>query len=176
MKRLFPIATLIAASCAPVAPAPETAPPAPPAAPAPQAPGAMDPARTIAANLATSPDHRTLTAALRAAGLETTLAAAGSNTLFAPTDAAFAKLPTGALEALMVPASAPELRRLLNDHLVAGRHEAKSATLRGVEGGTLILSEGAVIDGNGNRAAIVASAPQANGIVHVIDVVLAPAR
>ena len=175
MKWIGWITLAALASCAPVGEPPPSSPPAPAPAPAPPA-GTMDPALAIAANLAASPDHRTLVAAIRAAGLEPVLASAGAHTLFAPTDAAFAKLPSGTIDALMAPTSRPELARLLNHHLVAGRHEATAASLRSAQGGMLALGDRAVTDGSGNRATVLRSEPQANGIVHVIDTVLIPAR
>jgi uncharacterized surface protein with fasciclin (FAS1) repeats len=194
MNRFFASTALLllaVTACAPTAKQPPTA----PAAPAVTHPivggAAMDPARTIMDNLRLSAEHRTLVAALDAAGLSNALAHAGSFTLFAPTDAAFARLPPGTVEALMHPRSRSELAGLLNYHLltdardrasiaaniaaaggraVSYRTAAGTTIMARMEGDRLILS-----DANGRRAAVTqADITQANGIFHVVDTVLLP--
>ena len=105
-------------------------------------------AGTIVQAAAGSPDHKTLVAAVKAAGLVDTLAAKGPFTVFAPTDAAFARLPAGTVESLLQPANRDKLRSVLTYHVVPGRVTAAeltqmieegggSARLKTVQGGTL---------------------------------------
>ncbi len=149
-------------------------------------------AETIVANLARSADHTTLVAAVRAAGLADTLNAAGPFTLFAPTNAAFAKLPAGTVETLLKPENRSQLAAILAYHAVAGQQlmaaslvEAAgrgggSAQLTTVQGGALTgRTEGPnavfLVDGRGNRANVVAAdVVGSNGVIHVIDTVLLP--
>src|SRR5690349_13538430 len=127
----------------------------------------------------------TLVAAVKAAGLVDTLAGPGPFTVFAPTDAAFAKLPKGTVEALVKPDMKPKLTEILTYHVVPGRltaaellHRAKAmggkAELKTVEGGTLtVTAKGRsvyVTDAAGNTAKVeTADVLQKNGVVHVID-------
>ena len=178
------------AACAPQVEAPE-APPPPAEVPARIVGGArMDPAATIAANIALSRDHETLVAAMNAAGLSTRLAAAGSYTLFAPIDSSFDQLPRGTMEALMHPRSRVELAAVVNYHVVPGlktraqieadiAYGRGSATYRTLQGATLRLSrEGGAIainDLNGRRARILdADVTSSNGLIHVVSNLLLP--
>ncbi|HYD54810.1 MAG TPA: fasciclin domain-containing protein [Gemmatimonadaceae bacterium] len=121
----------------------------------------------------------TLVAAVQAAGLAETLMGEGPFTVFAPTDAAFAKLPAGTVEKLLADKDA--LRKILTYHVVAGRVaagdvvRANGATPRSVQGGSLDVQ---VKDGRVtvNGARVVSADVQAsNGVIHVIDTVLLPA-
>ena len=121
----------------------------------------------------------TLVAAVKAAGLVETLQGAGPFTIFAPTDAAFAKLPAGTLDALLADKEA--LRRILTFHVVPGRVvagdivRANGAMPRTVNGATVDV---AVRDGKVyvNGAQVVSADVMAsNGVIHVIDTVLIPA-
>jgi transforming growth factor-beta-induced protein len=120
----------------------------------------------------------TLREAVAAAGLDTTLDAPGSLTLFAPTNAAFAELPAGELERLLDPVNAAELRALLEYHLVDGRIER--ATLKGL--GALMTTEGSdlVIDLPGdvlfvNEGRVIGGDHSAtNGVLHEINALLRP--
>ena len=121
----------------------------------------------------------TLVAAVKAAGLVETLQGAGPFTIFAPTDAAFAKLPAGTLDALLADKDA--LRKVLTYHVVPGRVvagdivRAKSLSPRTVNGAAIDV---AVRDGKVfvNNAQVVSTDVQAsNGVIHVIDTVLIPA-
>ncbi len=87
---------------------------------------AMYPSRDIAENLAQSPDHHTLVAALNLAGLSGALKQPGPLTIFAPTDSAFRALPPGLLDQLMLPANQARLAALLNNHVVAGRLDSSA--------------------------------------------------
>ena len=193
-KRLGPAAALVLlalAGCA--APTTSEGPPAPPPAVQPPQPivggAAMDPARTILENLEKSADHRILVRAIRAAGLEAWLA--GPLTLFAPTDAAFARLPAGTLDALMEPQNRRLLAQLVSYHVLPGARKMSAiaadasasggtAAYRTMEGGSIRIAAAgeipAVSDVHGNRSAIaVADVVNSNGIVHVVDAVLLPA-
>lgn len=144
----------------------------------------------IVATAASSPDHKTLVAAVKAAGLVSTLARKGPFTVFAPTDAAFAKLPAGTVETLLQPANRDQLAAVLTYHVVAGRVSAAdliarinagggSASLTTVQGGMLTARfvDGKVVitDANGGTATVTqADLMQSNGVIHVTDSVSLP--
>lgn len=123
---------------------------------------------------------KTLAAALGAAGLVNTLKGPGPFTVFAPTDAAFAKLPEGTVATLLKPENKAALTAILTYHVVAGKVMAadvvKLAKARTVNGAdvTITVSNGTVMINNATVTAadIVAS----NGVIHVIDTVLLPPR
>jgi len=137
-----------------------------------------------------SQDHQTLVAAVKAGGLVDTLAGRGPFTVFAPTDAAFAKLPAGTVDTLLKPANRDQLRSVLTYHVLAGKVTAAQlvkairkgggrAMLKTVQGGTLTasLSGGSVIitDAAGGMATVTkADLVQSNGIIHVTDAVSLP--
>ena len=151
---------------------------------------AMVPSRNIVENAARSKVHTTLVAAVKAAGLVDTLAGAGPFTVFAPTNAAFAKLPAGTVDALLQPENKPMLQSVLTYHVVAGRVSAADlvgkikagrgmARLATVQGGTLTarLAGGKVVltDEKGGRATVTqADVFQSNGVIHVTDAVSLP--
>jgi uncharacterized surface protein with fasciclin (FAS1) repeats len=120
----------------------------------------------------------TLTSALRAAGLVETLKGAGPFTVFAPTDAAFAKLPQGTLETLMNPDNRTQLRNILTYHVVQGVQPSSALAGQTVEvptvNGANLRVDGTtgvkVNDATVSQADIAAS----NGVIHVIDTVLLP--
>lgn len=147
--------------------------------------------KTIVQNAVNSKDHRTLVAAVKAAGLVDTLSGAGPFTVFAPTDAAFAKLPAGTVETLVKPENKGTLTRILTYHVVPGRYTAQqiaalaarsggTATLKTAEGESLKFAKDAgggwwVIDAKGNKARItIPNVMQSNGVIHVIDAVAMP--
>ena len=137
-----------------------------------------------------SSDHTTLVAALQAADLVTTLQSAGPFTVFAPTNAAFAKLPEGTVETLLKAENKATLAKVLTYHVVAGNFNAAavvkaitaakgSLSLTTVSGGILIasLKDGKVIltDENGGVATVIVTDLTAdNGVIHVIDTVVLP--
>ena len=137
-----------------------------------------------------SSDHTTLVAAVKAADLVTTLQSAGPFTVFAPTNAAFAKLPQGTVETLLKAENKATLAKILTYHVVAGNFNAAavvkaitdakgSLSLTTVSGGILIasLKDGKVIltDENGGVATvIVTDLATSNGVIHVIDTVVLP--
>jgi uncharacterized surface protein with fasciclin (FAS1) repeats len=151
---------------------------------------AMYPSRTIVQNAVNSKDHTTLVAAVKAAGLVDTLSGTGPFTVFAPTDAAFAKLPAGTVATLVKPENKGMLTSILTYHVVPGRYTAAriaslaarnkgAASLTTVEGETLTFRKSGngwlVVDSKGNQARItIANVMQSNGVIHVIDTVLMP--
>ena len=134
--------------------------------------------KTIADVAMSTGMHNTLVKALKAAGLADMLMQPGDYTIFAPTDAAFAKLPAGTLDMLLRPENREKLRTLLQYHVVAGRVTASqvmsmtSATTASGQTLPIMMMGRNVMVGNANivKADIMAS----NGIVHVIDTVLMP--
>lgn len=137
-----------------------------------------------------SNDHTTLVAAVKAADLVTTLQSAGPFTVFAPTNAAFAKLPAGTVEYLLKAENKATLAKILTYHVVAGSFNAAavvkaikdgggSVSLKTVSGGNLVASikEGKVIltDEKGSVSTVVATDLAANnGLIHVVDAVVLP--
>lgn len=120
---------------------------------------------------------KTLVAAVQAAGLVSTLQGTGPFTVFAPTDAAFAKLPAGTVETLLKPENKAKLAAILTYHVVAGKvmaADVKTGKVKSVQGQelSLMVKDGAVtVDGaKVVKADIVAS----NGVIHVIDSVVLP--
>jgi uncharacterized surface protein with fasciclin (FAS1) repeats len=137
-----------------------------------------------------SADHTTLVAAVKAADLVTTLKGTGPFTVFAPTNAAFAKLPAGTVETLLKPENKAKLAGILTYHVVAGNLDATKvlAAIKGgmgkvvlttvaggkltasIEGGKVILT-----DEKGAKAIVTATDLKgSNGVIHVIDSVLLP--
>ena len=119
----------------------------------------------------------TLAAALAAADLITTLEGEGPFTVFAPTDDAFAALPEGLLDALLLPENVEVLRSILTYHVVSGEVFAADVTtgdVTTVEGSTFTVdtSAGVVINGSANVTATDIAA--SNGVIHVIDAVILP--
>lgn len=149
-----------------------------------------DPSLTIVEAAIASPDHTILVAAVTAAGLVETLSGEGPFTVFAPTDAAFAALPEGVVDALVQPENKAILTKVLTYHVVAGRVTAAdviglieagggSAAIETLSGDTLTASlrDGAVIltDENGGVATVTqADILQSNGVIHVTDAVSLP--
>ena len=151
---------------------------------------AMYPTKNIIENAVNSKVHTTLVAAVKAAGLVETLSGPGPFTVFAPTNAAFAKLPAGTVETLLKPENKDTLVKILTYHVVAGRVTAADlmklikaghgkAELTTVSGGTLTakLKAGKVIlvDAKGGVATVTqANVMQSNGVIHVTDAVSLP--
>ena len=137
-----------------------------------------------------SKDHTTLVAAVGAADLVSTLKSAGPFTVFAPTNAAFAKLPAGTVDNLLKPENKATLAGILTYHVVAGNLDAKAVmaaikkgkgkvVLTTVAGGKLKASivGGKVIltDEKGGKATVTATDLKGtNGVIHVINAVLMP--
>lgn len=137
-----------------------------------------------------SADHSTLVAAVKAADLVATLQSAGPFTVFAPTNAAFEKLPAGTVDGLLKPEAKATLTKVLTYHVVAGKLDAAAVTkaikagggkavLTTVSGGKLTASvDGGKVkltDEKGGTAWVTATDLQAsNGVIHVIDTVVMP--
>lgn len=121
---------------------------------------------------------KTLVAALQAAGLETTLRSDGPFTVFAPTDAAFAKLPAGTVETLLKPENKDQLVSILTYHVLPGIVYSKSLAGKQIEATTVQGTTLAVDGTNGvkvdNANVVTGDIKTANGIIHVIDTVLMP--
>lgn len=150
----------------------------------------MYPSKNIVENAVNSKDHTTLVAAVKAAGLVETLQSAGPFTVFAPTNAAFNKLPKGTVESLVQPENKAKLTGILTYHVVAGRLGTAqldelikkgngTAELTTVAGGKLwIMKKGKkymLKDENGGMATVtIGDVFQSNGVIHVIDSVVLP--
>lgn len=140
----------------------------------------MVPSKNIVENAANSSDHTTLVAAVKAAGLAETLSGTGPFTVFAPTNAAFDKLPAGTVDNLLKPEMKGDLTSVLTYHVVPGALRAadlkdgqKLTTVQGKEL-TVSMKDGSVmIDGATVTTADVISS---NGVTHVIDAVVIPKK
>jgi uncharacterized surface protein with fasciclin (FAS1) repeats len=151
---------------------------------------AMYPTKNIVQNAVNSKDHTTLVAAVKAAGLVDTLSGKGPFTVFAPTNAAFGKLPAGTVETLVKPENKGTLTNVLTYHVVpgkltaaaigarikAGKGRATLTTVQGerltaaMKGNTLTLT-----DSKGGKSNVrIANVMQSNGVIHVVDTVLMP--
>ena len=151
---------------------------------------AMYKTKNIVENAVNSKDHTTLVAAVTAAGLVDTLMSAGPFTVFAPTNAAFDKLPAGTVGTLVKPENKATLTKILTYHVVAGNMDSKAiakaikkgngkAELTTVAGGKLWASmEGKnliLMDEKGGKAMVtIADVKQSNGVIHVIDTIVMP--
>jgi uncharacterized surface protein with fasciclin (FAS1) repeats len=145
---------------------------------------AMYPSKNIVVNAANSKDHTTLVAAVKAAGLVDTLSGPGPFTVFAPTNAAFAKLPKGTVETLVKPESKATLSKILTYHVVPGKVNAAQLSdgqkLTTVEGEQLTVKKSGgkvmIVDAKGGSSTVtVADVNQSNGVIHVVNTVLMPA-
>lgn len=150
----------------------------------------MYPTKNIIENAVNSKDHTTLVAAVKAADLVETLQGKGPFTVFAPTNAAFNKLPKGTVETLLKPENKKMLQTILTYHVVAGKMNASDiakaikagngkATLKTVSGGTLTAwmkgKKLYVTDEKGGMSQVtIADVNQSNGVIHVVNTVLLP--
>jgi uncharacterized surface protein with fasciclin (FAS1) repeats len=151
---------------------------------------AMFPTKDIIDNAVNSADHTTLVAAVKAAGLVDTLKSAGPFTVFAPTNEAFAKLPSGTVDNLLKPENKDMLTKVLTYHVVAGKLSTGDimklikagngkAELKTVSGGSLwaMAHDGKIVlhDEKGGMSTItIANVFQSNGVIQVVDSVLLP--
>ncbi len=151
---------------------------------------AMLPSKNIIENAVNSKDHTTLVAAVKAAGLVDTLSGKGPFTVFAPTNAAFSKLPPGTVDTLLKPENKAQLTKVLTCHVVAadamaatigkmikddgGMHKVKTV------GGCMLTAKMSgsnlqLVDEKGQTATVtISDVKQSNGVIHVIDTVLLP--
>ena len=151
----------------------------------------MYPSKDIVDNAVNSKDHTTLVAAVKAAGLVDTLSSAGPFTVFAPTNAAFSKLPAGTVDNLVKPENKATLTKILTYHVVAGRMTAVdlmkavkegegTAKLKTVAGADIWVKQAgpgklSVTDAKGGTSMVtIGDVLQSNGVIHVIDTVLLP--
>ena len=150
----------------------------------------MYPSRNIIQNAVNSKDHTTLVAAVKAAGLVDTLGGAGPFTVFAPTNAAFAKLPAGTVETLLKPQMKEKLAAVLTYHVLPGRYSIKDlweastkakgkVMIKTVEGEELTFEfkgqQLTIRDSKGNASRVTTqNVFQSNGVIHVVDSVLLP--
>lgn len=151
---------------------------------------AMYATKNIVENAVNSKDHTTLVAAVKAAGLVDTLMTPGPFTVFAPTNAAFDKLPAGTVGTLLKPENKSTLTSVLTYHVVAGTMTSTdiaaaikagngTATLTTVQGGMLtgrmVGNKLVLTDAKGGQSTVtVANVMQSNGVIHVVDTVLLP--
>lgn len=145
----------------------------------------MTPDKDIVTNAIGSSEHTTLVAAVKAAGLVPTLQSTGPFTVFAPTNAAFDKLPAGTVSTLVQPANKAKLTTILTYHVVPGRLRAADLTngqvLTTVEGEKLTVTKNGgtlmLTDAKGGMATVTtADVISSNGVTHVIDTVLMPTK
>jgi uncharacterized surface protein with fasciclin (FAS1) repeats len=150
----------------------------------------MYPSKNIVENAVNSKDHTTLVAAVKAAGLVETLQGKGPFTVFAPTNAAFTKLPAGTVDTLLKPENKAKLTGVLTYHVVAGKMTAQDlaakvkegggkAMLKTVEGEMLTVTPSGntlvITDKKGGKSTVtIADVMQSNGVIHVVDTVLLP--
>src|SRR5215472_15365475 len=144
----------------------------------------MYPSKNIIQNAMNSKDHTTLVAAVKAADLVETLEGKGPFTVFAPTNAAFSKLPDGTVESLVKSENKATLTKILTYHVVPGNLAASDLTdgkkLKTVEGEELTVKK---MDGKtwigdakgGWSMVTISNVHQSNGVIHVVDTVLMPA-
>ena len=145
----------------------------------------MVPDKDIVDNAVNSSDHTTLVAAVKAADLVGTLKGAGPFTVFAPTNAAFDKLPAGTVQTLVQPANKSTLTKILTYHVVPGRLMAADLqdgqVLTTVEGEKLtVMKSGSSVmlkDAKGGMSTVtIPNIIDSNGVTHVVDTVLMPAN
>ena len=150
----------------------------------------MYPSKNIIQNAVNSKDHTTLVAAVKAAGLVETLQGTGPFTVFAPTNAAFAKLPAGTVETLLKPQMKEKLAAVLTYHVLPGRYSIKDlwdastkakgkVKMKTVEGEELTFEfkgqQLTIWDSKGNASRVTTqNVFQSNGVIHVVDTVLLP--
>ena len=147
--------------------------------------------KNIVQNAVNSKDHTTLVAAVKAAGLVTTLESPGPFTVFAPTNEAFAALPPGTVDMLLKPEGKADLTKILTYHVVSGRYDAATlehavrttpggrVSLKTADGELLTVSESGntlmVADQKGNTAQVtIPDVFQSNGVIMVVNKVLMP--
>lgn len=132
----------------------------------------------IVAVAAGNPDFSTLVAAVTAAGLVETLQGAGPFTVFAPNNEAFAALPAGLVDKLLLPENKDTLVKILTYHVVSGKVMAADVTagdVPSVEGSNITVAvEGGTVTLNGSSKVIATDVAASNGVIHVIDAVILP--
>jgi len=167
-------ATLVLAACGSSSSSTATT-----AAPTTAAPTTAAAAGDIVAVAAGNPDFSTLVAAVKAAGLVETLQGAGPFTVFAPTNEAFAKLPAGLVDKLLLPENKDTLVKILTYHVVAGKvmaADVKPGDVKSVEGSPITIGiDGSTVTLNKTTKVTATDVAASNGVIHVIDSVIVPA-
>jgi uncharacterized surface protein with fasciclin (FAS1) repeats len=151
---------------------------------------AMYPSKTIVDNAVNSADHTTLVAAVKAAGLVETLSSKGPFTVFAPTNAAFDRLPAGTVDTLLKPENKGMLTKVLTYHVLPGKYDSKAlaslirkghgkAQLKTVSGDilTAMMSGSDLVlrdEKGGTSMVTIGNVYQSNGVIHVVNAVLLP--
>jgi uncharacterized surface protein with fasciclin (FAS1) repeats len=144
--------------------------------PAAEEPAADEQLGDLVAVAAGAGDFSTLVAAVQAAGLVETLQGPGPFTIFAPTDAAFAALPAGLLDKLLLPENKELLVKILTYHVVSGQVLAADVTagdVATVEGQTITIAVDGGVTVNGANV-VTTDVLASNGVIHVIDAVILP--
>jgi uncharacterized surface protein with fasciclin (FAS1) repeats len=139
--------------------------------------GSSAKAKSVVAVATESGQFTTLVAAIQAAGLVETLEGAGPFTVFAPTDAAFAKLPAGTVESLLKPENRAQLVAILTYHVVPGKvmaADVKTSKAKTVNGQELAIEVKAGKVTVGGATVIATDVAAGNGVIHVIDTVVLP--
>lgn len=138
----------------------------------------MAASNTIVDVAAGNPDFETLVAAVTAADLAGTLSADGPYTVFAPTDDAFAALPEGLVDALLLPENKDTLTAILTYHVVPGEvtsDQVEAGDVTTVEGEDItITTDGGTVMLNDTATVTAVDVDADNGVIHVIDGVLVP--
>ncbi|GEQ85549.1 fasciclin [Patiriisocius marinistellae] len=153
---------------------------------------AMYPNKNIVENAVNSKDHTTLVAAVKAAELVDVLQSEGPFTVFAPTNAAFDKLPKGTVDTLLKPENKEMLQGVLTYHVVAGDFKAAdilqaikdgdgTAMFETVSGGTITASlkgKNVILkdEKGGTSMVTITDVNQSNGVIHVVDTVVLPSK
>lgn len=133
--------------------------------------------KTIVEVASSNDQFDTLVAAVKAAGLAETLSGQGPFTVFAPTDAAFEKLPKGTVENLLKPENKEKLAGILTYHVVPGKVMAadvktmKAKTVNGAQASVKVDGRNVMID---EAKVVKTDIPASNGVIHVIDSVIMP--
>ena len=120
---------------------------------------------------------KTLVAAVQAAGLAETLSGPGPFTVFAPTDEAFAALPAGVLDKLLLPENKDLLAKILTYHVVSGKvmaADVKAGDVTSVEGSAIAVTTDGGVKLNGTANVVTTDIAASNGVIHVIDAVILP--
>ena len=141
----------------------------------------MVPSKNIVENAMQADNVKTLVAAVTAAGLAETLSGTGPFTVFAPTDSAFEKLPSGTVDSLVMPENKEKLTKILTYHVVSGAWMAEDLQegvqmVMSIEGSELKITKKHgkvwVNDAMVETANVISS----NGVTHIIDTVLMPIK
>jgi uncharacterized surface protein with fasciclin (FAS1) repeats len=125
-----------------------------------------------------NPDFSTLVAAVTAAGLVETLSGEGPFTVFAPTNDAFAALPAGLVDKLLLPENKDVLTQILTYHVVSGKvmsTDVAAGDVASVEGSPITITvDGGTVMLNGSATVTAVDVEASNGVIHVIDAVILP--